>query len=181
MNTHNPNLDIVFRGKTDTGIWVTGNLFQFKPLTGKVATYITSRQLFDGFRIEVFPSTVGFFTGLYDGTKFEELSQVEQFKFLDFYPGQTWKGKPIFTGDIIEFEDAGEDEYGDGYDFMNRGEIIFDSGRITLGNVLCSSNSAVCGELRDMTYYNEFITLLSQSKIIGNIHDNPELVLQNNS
>lgn len=166
--------NIIFRGKMDTGTWVQGSLYTLTQPTLK--TYILSQTLFDGLRIEVLPSTVGVFTGFYDDTKFIELSSEEQTKFLVNNTREHWKGLPIFTGDIIEFEDCGEDDYGEGFDFINRAEVIYDNGKLTLGKVLCSDNSAVVNDLADMAYFDEFLSLLSNSKVIGNIYDYPDLL-----
>lgn len=162
--------NVIFRGKMDTGTWVQGSLYT------NVKTYILSQFLYDGLRIEVMPSTVGFFTGFHDNTTFEELPQEEQLAFLSTNSKEHWKGYSIFTGDIIEFDDCGEDEYGDGFDFVNRAEVIYNKGRLTLGKVLCSNNSGVLYDLNNMTYFDEFIGLLTNSKVVGNVYDNPKLL-----
>lgn len=48
--------------------------------------------------IEVYPETVGQFTGLYDATKWEDLSPLEQEIFFK----DLWEGRQIFEGDILE-------------------------------------------------------------------------------
>ena len=48
--------------------------------------------------VEVRPETVGQFTGLYDATKWEDLSPLEQEIFFK----DQWSGKQIFEGDILE-------------------------------------------------------------------------------
>lgn len=44
------------------------------------------------------------FTGLYDATKWEELTDAEQEQWLKHHSKDDWKGKPIFEGDIISFK-----------------------------------------------------------------------------
>ncbi|MDE6021512.1 MAG: hypothetical protein K2H01_11030 [Ruminococcus sp.] len=55
-----------------------------------------------GCECKVIPETICHFSGLYDGTLWEELSLTEQENFL--CGGNTssdWQGKPIFTNDIV--------------------------------------------------------------------------------
>lgn len=108
----------------------------------------------------VIPETAGQFTGCYDATRWEELTSAEQAAYLasnkDNTP-ETWKGKEIYEGDIVKFRDCppGVVKYGDKGNFGIQWSDIIPSR----------------GFLRDMD--KEFI---SECKIIGNIHDNPELL-----
>jgi uncharacterized phage protein (TIGR01671 family) len=105
---------------------------------------------FDEF--DVNPETVGQYTGLKDST-----------------------GKRIFEGDILEFDDLGEEGYEckEGFDFINTASVVFVKGRFELENFR-SDNSGVMEEMGND--HDEFMGVFSGSKIIGNIHDNPELL-----
>ena len=84
-------------------------------------------------------------------------------------------GNRIFEGDILEFEDLGEEgyEYKEGFDFINTASVVFNNGRFELEN-FWSGNSGVLEEMNND--HEEFISIFAYSKIIGNIHDNPELL-----
>ncbi|MEA4805115.1 YopX family protein [Acetobacterium wieringae] len=140
--------EILFRGKrTDTGEWVEGDLLKHDNRIG------IHNQLGDGTMnvVDVDPETVGQYTGLKDST-----------------------GKRIFEGDILEFEDLGEEGYEckEGFDFINTASVVFNNGRFELEN-FWSDNSGVLEEMNDD--HEDFISIFAYSKIIGNIHDNPEL------
>lgn len=47
---------------------------------------------------EVYPETVGQWTGLYDATEWEDLTNLERFPWRK----EQWHGKRIFEGDILE-------------------------------------------------------------------------------
>ena len=82
------------------------------------------------------------------------------------YTGLTDKnGKKIFEGDVILFEDESPTnyEYHDSTE-MRCGEIKFDWGEFYLTN-------RVAVEMSDLVYDNKL-----DGQIVGNIHDNPELL-----
>lgn len=90
---------------------------------------------------------------------------VEQ-KSIGQFTGLTDKnGKKIFEGDIILFEDESPTnyEYHDCTE-MRCGEIKFDCGEFYLTN-------RIAVEMSDLVYDNKL-----DGQIIGNIHDNPELL-----
>jgi hypothetical protein len=65
-------------------------------------------------------------TGLYDGTKWEQLTEAERKAWLD--KGKTkeeWPGKMIFEGDIVKFLDGGIDHSGDAWECENRGVVTY--------------------------------------------------------
>ena len=74
-------------------------------------------------------------------------------------------GKKVFEGDIIWFEDESPSnyEYHDSTE-MRCGEIIFADGQFFLTN-------RIAVEMEDLIYDG-----LIEGEIIGNIHDNPELL-----
>lgn len=45
---------------------------------------------------------VGQFTGLYDNSKWEDLTEQERMDWLLDHMKEEWKGKPIFIGDVID-------------------------------------------------------------------------------
>ncbi|GAQ18002.1 prophage Lp1 protein [Oceanobacillus picturae] len=85
-------------------------------------------------------------------------------------------GKEVFEGDILEFEDIGEEgyEYKDGYDFINRATIVFEEGRFVLSNFL-DINSAVIEEVRDENH-DHLVNIIDSSRIIGNIYEDSHLL-----
>lgn len=85
-------------------------------------------------------------------------------------------GVDIFEGDILEFDDLGEEgfEYLVGYEFENRALVCFENGRFELGCFL-SRNSAVLDVMNKETH-EEFIENITESLIVGNIYENPELL-----
>ena len=148
--------EIKFCGKRkDNGEWIYGNLvilgnkyFICEKDTSIINTY------FEHCFKEVIPETVGQYTGLKDGTKWEELTKEEQEKWLK--SGKTkkeWNGKEIFKDDIIE------DEYGN-YLIVKWNKIFG-----------CWEFSGV--KLSD---YGDTDFWFKKVKVIGNIHDNPELL-----
>lgn len=102
---------------------------------------------------EVIPKTIGQYTGLKDKN-----------------------GKEIYEGDIVEFEDIGEDgyEYKEAYDFINRAVVVWGKGRFVL-DCFGDDNSGVIDDMNNHPedFYNMFE---HYAEVIGNIHDNPELL-----
>jgi len=60
--------------------------------------------LFLGGWIQVIPESVGEFTGLYDNTKFSDLSDSEKESWLKNNAESEWKGNKIFEGDVVNFD-----------------------------------------------------------------------------
>lgn len=84
------------------------------------------------------------------------------------YTGLTDKnGKKIFEGDIVAYEDA-EADYEGYHDnvFMNRGEVV-----LSAQNGIGFTNRQTV-EMDDL-FIDE---IMIDCKVIGNIHDNPELL-----
>ena len=138
---------IEFRGKRkDNGEWVYGYYEQFRGID-----YIRDSE---GFIHEVTRESVGQFTGLYDSTKWEELTEKEQKAWLA--TGKTkeeWKGKEIYEGDIVNFQGTERDKATAKVEFYE-GRYIF---RLT------------------ETIYKDIMGW-KNTTVIGNIHDNPELL-----
>lgn len=151
--------EILFRGKrTDNGEWVSScNLIQFfdKPAE----------------RIFFIPKLKNKCVCTHDEN--DNIIAIEDtilFKVIPEtvgqYTGLTDKnGKKIFEGDIILFEDESPTnyEYHDCTE-MRCGEIKFDDGEFYLTN-------RIAVEMGDLVYDGKL-----DGEIIGNIHDNPELL-----
>ena len=142
--------EILFRGKRFMdGEWVDGSLFidEKKDKHEILVGYINYRVGW-----EVDPETVGQFTGLTDKN-----------------------GKRIFEGDILEFEDCGETgyEYKEGFYFKNRAVVAWRHSAWEFGKFMYH-DSCVLEEMYSSR--EDFIEIFNYSEIIGNIHDNPELL-----
>ena len=156
--------EILFRGKrVDNGEWIEGFYcpccFGWFPCRPAI---VPKEDMDNGHwhAEKVDPETVGQFTGLYDSTKWEQLTEYERDEFVrkGGMPSE-WKGKKIFEGDIVRItDDFGNTDFCDG----GIGSIEFCNGFWYVGG-------QVHNGLYDLSncYYVE---------VIGNIHDNPELL-----
>lgn len=143
--------EILFRGKRlDNGEWVAGNLF--------VSDIDSRTHILAGSRIvtiewEVDPSTVGQYTGLKDKI-----------------------GKRIFEGDIVQYQFDNDD-----CPFPNKrtdkiiGKIFFSDFRASF-SVTAGRNGS------DMVNNDlfKYVQNGNRVEVIGNIHDNPELLEAHN-
>lgn len=162
--------EILFRGKsTEDGKWFTGQLLHFKsPVSEKELNVIVEVCEFDDFNewfnigrsAKVIPETVGQFTGLTDKN-----------------------GKKIFEGDIIRYADLYD--YNCYLESIDNPEV-YDN--IDLGNIW-TIDEVVYGikvgypafDLNKHDFEANGLSELSESgqyfyEVIGNIHDNPELL-----
>lgn len=155
--------EILFRGKdVSFGDWIEGDLIR-NDSSCYPAVFIgcieASRNRYDELSVDghylpqVDPETVGQYTGLNDKN-----------------------GKRIFEGDILSFPDTGEDgyEYKEGYDFTNVAAVCWNNGRWELE----SYGNHYSGVMDDMelSCHYDFISIFRIGEVIGNIHDNPELL-----
>lgn len=140
-------IEYLFRGKQRiSGEWITGFLVDGQ----HIGCWLESDP--------VRPESVGQFTGLFDSTKWGELTPDEQNAFLHQPDGwentpDVWHGKPIFEGDIVQAH------------FRNNHSkqtfrVIFEDGMFLFDNF--------CVKVPKYDIYS--------TKVIGNIHDNPELL-----
>lgn len=151
--------EILFRGKRlDNGKWIEGCLINLDEDSGHVlivplyhhASTMSVSRIIEYTSAYVNPKTVGQFTGLTDKN-----------------------GTKIFEGDILE--------YNDGYDYF-KGEVVFENGAFGVGSYeVIGFSSGCCDNFADVwqLFWNQEVTdepELYYCKLIGNIHDNPELL-----
>ena len=149
--------EMFFRGKRlNNGEWVCGSLIQMDSEGSqsfifpfyKYASSLTCAQIVSMFMVAVDPTTVGQFTGLCDKN-----------------------GVKIFEGDIVKTHYANAVKS----DFVET--VVFHNGRFC-----ANSNISETGQwwtsLADGVPHVSFdkSVYMESCKIIGNIHDNPELV-----
>lgn len=136
---------------------------RYKPFDGEHDTMLISR---DG-KVDYYnlQNGSGFdeyvleqFTGLYDATKWEDLTDAERDEWIKAgHTKEDWKGRRIFEGDIIEV-----DFDNDGPTIGKQKAFIEYSQHYTAFMVRPIKDWAFC----EMT----------EGKVIGNIHDNKELL-----
>lgn len=158
--------DILFRGKRkDNGEWIVGTPIIYEDGRTRIIEshtdvfcYVKDSSIIQTVAHEVDPETVGQFTGLYDNTKWDDLTEEERedFTIAGNFPSE-WKGKKIFEGDIVEHHVQGDI-------LVNRGVIVWDERN---GCWLHQLNT-----MRPTLYmFNS-----KAWKIIGTIHDKPEIL-----
>lgn len=154
--------EILFRGKRiDGGEWIEGYyLRDVLTMPDELTHFIATPWGFSVRMFEVYPHTVGQFTGLYDSTKWEDLSEAERAAFVrDGNLPSEWKGKKIFEGDIVHAHDRLLKGCGPFHEFD--GVIGYRDGSFVIE-----------GDL--ITHYRWMIDY--DVTVLGNIHDNPELL-----
>ena len=165
--------EILFRGKRkDNGEWVEGYLckkyYQELPHDRPVIQYKTTgnehKWTPDYMVAEIDPSTVGQYTGLTDKND-----------------------KKIFEGDIFKFPDEVFESYYtscgteyNSWEVENYGVVGFceHSGRFDFIEYKFNENS-VEADLHENNNL-DFAEFVSELEVIGNIHDNPELLKEGN-
>ena len=151
--------EILFRGKRlDNGEWVYGSFLHVEHEDGSFTTAIFHKKDSGG-DAEVFPPTVGQYTGLKDKN-----------------------GKRIFEGDIVRYTfDSPDDPTATENGLKVRtGRIFWSDWRasfaVTAGiNGSASLNNDVARYVRGRQIY-EYVRGANTVEVIGNIHDNPELL-----
>ena len=85
-------------------------------------------------------------------------------------------GVEIYEGDILEFEDTGEEgyEYLEGYDFTNRAAVCYENGRFELENFAGGDGYVL--ESMSSECHEELMITFNNSKVIGNRFEKPELL-----
>lgn len=176
--------EILFRGVSSNSIeWVEGYFEMYPYVRWPLKeTIIPADEAKDGYfhHVEVIPETVGQFTGLYDNTKWEELTDAEKLVFYkQHYIGEDgksvrfqnvddvrrlWKGKKIFEHDICRVCLDPE---------ICIAHIQYDE-RTASFNM--RYNDYQCNTFLDMRLAENRVGDRVWIKVIGNIHDNPELL-----
>lgn len=147
--------EILFRGKrVDNGEWVEGNYNLLEIGSNLVPIIIPFQKLVkarmsDAFMYQIDLSTRGQFTGLYDSTKWESLSESEQKEWLKSHTADEWKGRRIFEGDII----------------------VYQGKRYSINYL---KHYARFSAVKPNTVFCVFAYQMGE--VIGNIHDTPELL-----
>ncbi len=168
--------EIKFRGKRkDNGEWVNGDRLR---IDGKILIVphdctikITAQHIVNNDHMgfgevsqshigsdscwptEVIPETVGQWTGLYDATKWDDLTDIER-TLWNRYNLDTWPGKPIYEGDIIETK--GFDV--EGFVYYSQEMSRFEWGSTSMPLDLIWDSTGM------------------MAKVIGNVTDNNELL-----
>ena len=158
----------LFRGKNRRyNDWVQGFLFAYSLKGWCIGTHPLSANDYGEIYCcdykEIDPATIGQWTGLWDSTKWKDLTPKEQEFFADGFedercncPQEHWKGKQIFEDDIVRME-----AYIDNY-------------------MICVIRRAIDGPMFIAEEENGkgwvFFNKQNVCKVIGNVYDNPELI-----
>jgi uncharacterized phage protein (TIGR01671 family) len=98
----------------------------------------------------------------------------KNFEIMQYTGLKDRKGKEIYEGDVLEFDDI----TGDGFDFRNKAQVEFYKGRYQLTNFLVS-DTRMLEEMNES--HEDFVYQLEKNcKVVGNIYENPELLTQQN-
>lgn len=163
--------EIIFRGKRlDNGEWVSGTMYQ---ISRDLNPFIMVEDK-HGCSYEVDEETVGQYTGLHDATKWENLPEKEQQEFLRIHKKEDWNGKKIFEGDIVKADNGKHSsvsvvKFGEYYPKM-----FYD-----MLDIFCPSmlHLNANGFYLESNKHEDMILFKSRHLVvIGNIHDNPELL-----
>ena len=156
--------EILFRGKTLLGQWIEGDLLNYLGC-GKV--HIVQHYLGAGGQ-EVIPESVGQFTGLTDKN-----------------------GKKIFEGDIIKQKTTPEFAKVNSFEWERYGIIRFgyydwgksEAGRASMGwyieplqSVSIKPKNYLVGHIQAGLNQCDILNKYYPMEVIGNIHENPELL-----
>lgn len=166
------NREIKFRGKRlDNGEWLEADLLQAVAPTSRRRQAWIFHDIYGN--CEVDPATVGQFTGLYDSTKWEQLSEQEKQEFYNKHcseDGRTvkyqnvddvkrlWKGREIYEGDILS-------GWPDCSFLPVTGPVLYQEGCF-----VWLDNYPEIPALRHLYIFADKVVK------IGNIHDNPNLL-----
>jgi len=108
-----------------------------------------------------------------DGNWFVPISEVEIMQFTGLLDRH---GKEIYEGDIVSFDDMGEEgyEYKEGFDFTNVARVEFKNARFQLTDFR-SDNSGVLDSMNNC--HDDFADMFKYyAEVIGNCLENPDLL-----
>lgn len=144
--------------------WVYGGLFwgtgDFSVIYGGTDEGSLKKHL-------VYSDTVGQYTGLRDRAKWDELSKEEQDCWLERHTAEEWNGRPIYEGDIVE---------GVAYSSTWRGVIVWIDEIAGFGVRYQKRTEPTAWENASILKCLRIRKDQFTAKVIGNIHDTPELM-----
>jgi len=156
---------IQFRGKrAEDGKWVYGYyMFDLGEhcIMSPVDNDTDKKALHVGHEVD--PETVGQFTGLTDGTKWDELTPQEQKRWTDSRKQSLeWSGRRVFEGDIVE---------------IDRDIFAISHGQQPVRDVVeINPRTRTWLKHEESGYEGECFVEHFCTKVIGNIHDDPGLL-----
>ena len=89
-------------------------------------------------------------------------------------------GTEIYEGDIVQFDDLGEEgyEYREAYDIINQAIVVFNNGRWQF-DTFAVEDTGVVNEMDGDVIQQEWHEFMSKClKVIGNIFENRDLLLK---
>lgn len=89
-------------------------------------------------------------------------------------------GIEIYEGDIVQFDDLGEEgyEYREAYDIINQAIVVFNNGRWEF-DIFAEVDTGVVNEMNGDVSQEEWHEFMSKClKVIGNIFENRDLLLK---
>lgn len=108
------------------------------------------------------------FTGLHDATKWEDLTNAERDEWIKSgHTEEDWKGRRIFEGDILCANTGIKWENGNFIAYPQYAKVVYNpqKARFQISGKLGESHKAL-----------EQVVNKYNAVVIGNIHDNPELL-----
>ena len=115
-------------------------------------------------------------TGLKDSTQFQKLTKEEQENWLKSNKQEDWRGKEIFEGDIIVIPNIYPFYHENKLNYVGVVEFIYSQWEYVLKCVNPKKrgiSNGINNILNDAGYEENTLT---HYKILGNIHQNPELL-----
>ena len=154
--------EIKFRGKTANGEWVYGSLVHSENIQPAIYFEVGKGSIKTFDFVYVKPETVGQFTGLHDGTTWEELDEQERKHWvMEGNMPSEWKGKKIYEGDIIKH---------------NNTHFVVEFSANHLGFICIDRKHKTRGGFANWRDGNWMKNVSSYIQVIGAIHNNPELL-----